>query len=104
MSDRVVASHAAIDRVASRQTLFEGVYRQLRADILACRLRPGEKLQINALAEERGVSLSGVREPLSRLSAEGLVTAEPQRGFRVAPVSFEDLTDLTMTRIDIENL
>ena len=104
MSDGVVASHAVTDQAAGRQTLFEGVYRQLRADILACRLRPGAKLQINTLAEGRGVSLSGVREALSRLSAEGLVTAEPQRGFRVAPVSLEDLTDLTMTRIDIENL
>jgi DNA-binding GntR family transcriptional regulator len=99
-----VASRTLTDRVASRQTLFEGIYQELRAEILACRLRPGAKLQINTLAEERGVSLSGVREALSRLSAEGLVVAEPQRGFRVAPVSLEDLTDLTMTRIDIENL
>lgn len=99
-----IASRPLADRVSSRQTLFEGVYQGLRAEILACRLRPGAKLQINALAEEREVSLSGVREALSRLSAEGLVVAEPQRGFRVAPVSLEDLTDLTMTRIDIENL
>lgn len=104
MAEGVTTSPGLADRVASRQTLFEGVYQQLRADILACRLRPGAKLQINALAEEREVSLSGVREALSRLSAEGLVIAEPQRGFRVAPVSLEDLTDLTMTRIDIENL
>src|SRR5712672_2028195 len=81
------------------QTRFEGVYQHLRADILACRLRPGVKLQINLLAEDLGVSLSGVREALSKLSAEGLVVAEPQRGFRVAPVSLEDLGDLTMTRI-----
>ena len=86
------------------QTRFEGVYQHLRADVLACRLRPGAKLQMNLLAEDLGVSVSGVREALSKLSAEGLVVAEPQRGFRVAPVSLEDLTDLTMTRIDIENL
>jgi DNA-binding GntR family transcriptional regulator len=99
-----VTSRALADGASSRQTLFEGVYQGLRGEILACRLRPGAKLQINALAEERKVSLSGVREALSRLSAEGWVIAEPQRGFRVAPVSLEDLTDLTTTRIDIENL
>lgn len=86
------------------RTVLEGVYQDLRADILACRLRPGVKLQINLIAEERSISLSGVREALSRLSAEGLVVAEPQRGFRVAPVSREDLADLTRTRIDIEAL
>lgn len=97
-------SRAIADRLAKGQTLAEGVYQELRADILACRLRPGAKLQINLLAEDRKLSLSGVREALSRLSAEGLVVAEPQRGFRVAPVSLEDLTDLTMTRIDIETM
>jgi DNA-binding GntR family transcriptional regulator len=104
MHDGVATPRAMSERPEKGQTLFEGVYQELRADILACRLRPGAKLQINMLAEERSVSLSGVREALSRLSAEGLVVAEPQRGFRVAPVSLEDLTDLTETRIDIENL
>ena len=92
------------DSAPPGRTLFEGVYQDLRADILACRVRPGAKLQINLIAEERSISLSGVREALSRLSAEGLVVAEPQRGFRVAPVSREDLADLTRTRIDIETL
>jgi len=98
LSDRVAAG------LAKNPTRFEEVYQGLRADILACRLRPGVKLQINLIAQELSVSLSGVREALSKLSAEGLVVAEPQRGFRVAPVSLADLTDLTMTRIDLENL
>jgi DNA-binding GntR family transcriptional regulator len=104
MHEAVAASRAIADRIVKGQTLAEGVYQELRADILACRLRPGAKLQINLLAEDRRLSLSGVREALSRLSAEGLVIAEPQRGFHVAPVSLEDLADLTMTRIDIESL
>jgi DNA-binding GntR family transcriptional regulator len=103
MRDAAEPSRTAAER-APRQTLFEGVYRELRADILECRLRPGVKLQINLLAEDREVSLGVVREALSRLSAEGLVVAEPQRGFHVAPVSLDDLVDLTVTRIEIENL
>jgi DNA-binding GntR family transcriptional regulator len=102
--EEITALGAATDRPPRGQTLSEGVYQELRADILACRLRPGVKLQINVLAQDRELSLSGVREALSRLSAEGLVIAEPQRGFRVAPVSLEDLTDLTLTRVDIEGL
>jgi DNA-binding GntR family transcriptional regulator len=103
MDDAVATSRTTAGRVAG-QTLSEGVYQELRTDILACKLHPGAKLQINTLAEAREVSLSGVREALARLSAEGLVVSEPQRGYRVAPVSLEDLTDLTMTRIDVENL
>src|SRR5262249_8525149 len=41
---------------------------------------------------------------LSRLTSEGLVVAEPQRGFRAAPISVADLRDLTMVRIAIESL
>jgi DNA-binding GntR family transcriptional regulator len=104
MLNATAMSDPAAARLPRNQTRFEGVYQQLRADILACRLRPGVKLQINLLAGDLAVSLSGVREALSKLSAEGLVVAEPQRGFRVAPVSLQDLTDLTMTRIDLENL
>jgi DNA-binding GntR family transcriptional regulator len=103
MNDAVASPRTVVGRVVG-QTLSEGVYQELRVDILTCKLRPGAKLQINTLADERAVSLSAVREALSRLSAEGLVTLEPQRGYRVALVSLADLTDLTMTRIDIENL
>jgi GntR family carbon starvation induced transcriptional regulator len=104
MRDEVAVTRAVADRLTRGQTLFEEVYQRLRADILACRLRPGAKLQINTLAGDREVSLGVVREALTRLSAEGLVVAEPQRGFHVAPVSLEDLSDLTNTRIEIENL
>jgi GntR family carbon starvation induced transcriptional regulator len=104
MREGVAVWRPVADRLARGQTLFEGVYQKLRGDILGCRLRPGAKLQINTLAGDREVSLGVVREALTRLAAEGLVVAEPQRGFHVAPVSLEDLSDLTNTRIEIENL
>jgi DNA-binding GntR family transcriptional regulator len=82
----------------------EGAYFRLRADILACRLKPAELLKINDLCSLLGVSLGAVREALSRLSAEGLVVSQAQKGFQVAPVSVADLDDLTQTRIEIETL
>jgi DNA-binding GntR family transcriptional regulator len=86
------------------KSLTEAAYVRLRADILACRLRPGQRLKINELCAQLGVSLSAVREALSRLSAEGLVISEAQKRFQVAPVSAADLEDLTRTRIEIETL
>lgn len=85
-------------------SLTESVYARLRADLLACRLKPGSKLKVSELCADLGVSLAVVRESLSRLSAEGLVTSEAQKGFRVPPIASEDLSDLTKARIAIEQL
>lgn len=80
------------------------VYEELRAAVLACRLRPGQKVVIADLCKAHDVSLGAVREALSRLTSEGLVIAAPQRGFRVAPVSEADLRQLTEARVEIEHL
>src|SRR5688572_19680166 len=84
------------------RTLASAIYARLRADILSCRLRPGEKLLIGPLGRRFNVSIASVREALSRLVADGLVVAEDQRGFRVSPVSLADLRDVTNTRIELE--
>jgi len=77
-------------------------YEQIKLDLLNARYIPGAKLKIDQIREDLGVSPSAVREALSRLTSEGLVQAEPQRGFIVAPISAEDLRDLTAVRIEIE--
>lgn len=79
-------------------------YCRLRADIVAGRLPPGKHIKINRLCATYEASLGAVRESLSRLAAEELVIAEPQRGFRVVPVSEAELLDLVRTRIEIESL
>ncbi len=86
------------------RSLTSAVHASLRADILTCRLPPGEKLPIALLAKRFDVSLSAVREALSRLVADGFVISEDQRGFRVTPLDIRDLEDLTRTRIEIETL
>lgn len=83
-------------------SLTVSAYARLRSDILAGRLSSNRKLKIQDLAQYLNVSPSVVREALSRLSAESLVIAEPQRGFRVAPINAADVSDLTAVRIDIE--
>src|SRR5208337_535177 len=88
----------------SAKTQSNRMFDRLRDDILACRLLPDSKLRINDIAESSEVSLGAVREALSRLSAEGLVIAESQRGYRVAPLSVEDLRDLTEARVEIERI
>ena len=88
----------------SAQNLTQSTYEALRADLLACRIAPGSKLKIQELCNRLSVSLGAIREALSRLTSEGLVVSEPQRGFRAAPISLADLRDLTMVRIEVESL
>ena len=88
----------------ANSSLTHDAYERLRADLLACRLQPGARLRINDLCQTLSVSLSAVREALSRLTSEGLVVAEPQRGFHAAPISAAELRDLTGVRAQIEGL
>ena len=89
---------------AIEPTINAAVFRQFRADIVACRLTPNERLRVEALRERYGVGGSPIREALMRLEAEGLVTLEQNKGFRVSPVSREHLLDLMKTRIEIEGI
>src|SRR5712675_286146 len=73
----------------SPTSLTHGAYAELRSELLACRFAPGEKLKIDDLCRRFAVGSSAVREALSRLASEGFVVSEPQRGFRVAPLSVD---------------
>lgn len=89
---------------SAAKSLTEACYAVLRHELVSCHLRPGERLKIQELSRRLRVSPSAIREALSRLVAEGLVVAEAQKGFRVAPISRFDLQDLTRTRIAIETM
>jgi DNA-binding GntR family transcriptional regulator len=86
------------------RSLAEDVYEVVRADVLLGRRLPGSRIQLRDLADEHGVSLSVVREAVTRLASEDLVVATPQRGFRVRSLSLDDLRDLTGVRIQIETI
>ena len=90
------------DITSDDQTFAQAVQTQLAEDILNGKLAPGTRLQLQALCETYDVSMSPLREALAGLTGRGLVAQEGQRGFRVAPISAEDLKDVTETRIHIE--
>jgi DNA-binding GntR family transcriptional regulator len=86
------------------KTLQEQVYQKVRGDILAGKLRPGQRLKLAGLREEHHVSLSVVREALTRLAEQKLLRLQPQQGFEVASLSVPDILDLTAVRVAIEGL
>lgn len=83
-------------------SIADRAYDRIRADIVFGRLVPGGRLRLERLAKDYGASVSTVREILSRLSSEGLVIAEGQRGFQVTPVSPEGLQDVASMRLLLE--
>jgi DNA-binding GntR family transcriptional regulator len=89
-------------RIKKEISLTDSVYRALRRDLIFGRIPPSAQLKTSELATKYDVSLTAVREALSRLTSEGLVEAEPQRGFRAAAISAEHLQDITAVRVDIE--
>ncbi len=87
---------------APSPTYASSVYERLRADILDGALLPGHRLPIKLLMERYGVGQTPLREALNRLSADGLVAAEDQRGFAVPGISVTELEELTRTRCWLE--
>lgn len=83
-------------------SIADRAYDRIRADIVFGHLAPGLRLRLDRLAETYGASVSTLREILSRLSSEGLVIAEGQRGFRVASISPEGFEDVAAMRLLLE--
>ncbi|MFH0728069.1 MAG: FCD domain-containing protein [Pseudomonadota bacterium] len=84
------------------ETLIETAAERLIREIVACELAPGQKLLIADLKERYEMGASPLREALSRLCSSGFVVFDSGRGFRVAPMSKEDLEDITAVREVIE--
>ena len=84
------------------KTVGEAVYVVLREDILNGVHKPGAKLMFAELTVTYSTSMGTLREALTRLTADRLVIAEGQRGFRVAPISLEELWDITRLRSEME--
>lgn len=86
-----------------RLNLPDRVYRKLKQQILTCRLAPEHRLIESELCAALHVSRTPLREALNRLALEGLVVAAPLAGYIVAPLTIEDIRDLTEVRQIVES-
>ncbi len=77
-----------------RRQLPEEVAGYVREQIMSGKMRPGEFLRMEPIAEAIGVSITPVREGLLTLRSEGFVTLVPRRGFQVAEFTRQDVRDL----------
>ena len=75
--------------------LAADVYDAILDRIMSLQLPPGSKINIDSLAKEIGVSQTPVREALSRLEVEGLISKTHLIGYSAAP---------QLNRLQVENL
>lgn len=87
----------------SHPSKTEQAFSLLRRDILDGQLAPETPLTISSLKERYDLGWTPLREALSRLEAERLVTFSPNRGYRVAGVSRSELLDLQRARATVES-
>lgn len=72
------------DRDPIRHPIGDTIYNALFADLIALRIPPGERLSVDALARQFGVSQTPIRAALIRLESEGLVAQKFNSGFSAA--------------------
>ncbi|WP_425069655.1 GntR family transcriptional regulator [Reyranella sp.] len=76
------------------KSLPERLAERILEDVMTGRLRPGERLKEELLAETHAVSRATVREALIALARQGYVVRIPRSGARIAEFSRNDLDDL----------
>ncbi|GAB1408701.1 FCD domain-containing protein [Thermomonas brevis] len=84
------------------RTLARQAYQQIRHDIVSGKLVAGSKLKLETLVRQYQIGMSPLREALARLAGDQLVKTEDQRGFWVAPLSLQELDDISRVRNLVE--
>ena len=83
-------------------TVNQSTYDRIKLDIVSGKLSPKQKLTLQSVKNQYSASVSTLRETLNRLASDGFVTASPQRGFFVTPVSKQDLIEIGELRTLLE--
>jgi DNA-binding GntR family transcriptional regulator len=98
-------SHLDIDlRIEPPVPIREKVYKHLRDQILGGRIPLTATLIEARLAKQIGISRTPIREALHFLEKEGLLEAIPRVGYRVTPVQWEEVEEISEIRKVVEAL
>ncbi|WP_034383285.1 GntR family transcriptional regulator [Deinococcus sp. YIM 77859] len=82
----------------------DGVYEHLRRAVLDGEIAPGERIAEVELGEKLGVSRTPIREALMRLTQDGLLVAEANKGVRVRALSAAEARETYVVREELDGL
>jgi DNA-binding GntR family transcriptional regulator len=83
-----------------RERASDEAYEALRNGILGRMFKPGERLQVEEIADQLGVSLTPVRQAIQSLAAEGLIDIRPRSGTYVAQLSARDIRERDVPQLE----
>jgi DNA-binding GntR family transcriptional regulator len=87
-----------------RERAVDAVYQAMRQAIVTCVIKPGERLNVEELAEKFGVSLTPVRGAIQQLATEGLIDIRPRSGTFVANLNHQEIDETFKIRCALECL
>jgi DNA-binding GntR family transcriptional regulator len=87
-----------------RESLEEQTYTRLRAAIIDRRITPGERIPVDYLAREFGISRTPILNALKRLAQEGVVDCVSRRGVFVRRFSKPEMARLFEVREALEGM
>jgi DNA-binding GntR family transcriptional regulator len=90
-------------KVSKRKSLREEVYESLKKSILHGKLKGGQRLIEETLADQIGISRTPVREAFHKLERDDLVTKLPKGGFAVREFTKEDVDEIFGIRSALES-
>lgn len=91
-------------KTLEKRSLRDEVLEKVKEYILKGHYAPGQRIVIDALAKDLGVSATPVREALHYLAARGLLCVEPHKGFTVKKWGRKEIEDLLLLRMYLEKL
>jgi len=80
------------------------IYNKLKKSLIGGDLTPGTKLKIDDLKKKYQTGTNPIRESLTLLIADDLVTKIDQKGFKVSEATQEKFNEILKTRIWIESI
>jgi DNA-binding GntR family transcriptional regulator len=89
-------------RPSAPPRLTDQAYQLIKRDILECVLVPGSAVTERQLGTRYGIGKAPLREALVRLAHEALVQSIPRSGYRVTPVTIQDVRDIFALRLLLE--
>jgi DNA-binding GntR family transcriptional regulator len=87
-----------------RERAVDSVYQAMRQAIVSCQIKPGERLNVEELAQKFGVSLTPVRGAIQQLATEGLIEIRPRSGTFVASLNDQEVDETFKIRCALECL
>ena len=89
-------------RPVKRSNLSETVYSEIRNALMEGQYEPGERLRINSLAVELGVSITPVREAIFRLVSDQALEMKAATAIHVSQITVDQLREIQAIRILLE--